>query len=122
MRETQYMREIVVRNASKFDAEEITLLHIAVWKSSYRGIFPDEWLDKPLDVIKNNVIKREKKIEFDNENDWPNIIAIYQNQIIGWIAGGINNDTNYPYDAELGAIYILKEFQNQGIGKLFSAA
>lgn len=112
------MNKIIIRKASKIDAEGITLLHDKVWKSSYRGIFPDEWLDKPLDVIKASIIRRKKKIEIDIENNWPNIVAISNNQIIGWIAGGLNNDNNYPYDAELNAIYILKDFQYQGIGKV----
>lgn len=38
-------------------------------------------------------------------------------QIIGFASGGKSRSPEYPYDGELYAIYLLKEYQQQGIGR-----
>ncbi len=37
--------EIVIRDASAQDASAVTALHVASWRSSYRGVLPDTYLD-----------------------------------------------------------------------------
>lgn len=116
------MNKINIRYATIEDAREITLMHIESWKTTYRGIFPDEWLDKTPETIAKNIENRVKRIHDDNESGWPNIVAEIDGQIVGWAAGGNNKNPEYPFAVDLNALYLLKEFQNQGIGKMLVKA
>lgn len=54
------------------------------------------------------------------EDDAVTFVALDENEVIGFISGGKNRESD-NYDAELYSIYIIQEFQDQGLGKkLFS--
>jgi len=112
------MDNIIIRNAASTDAEEITLLHIESWKTTYRGIFPDEWLDKSPETISKNIDWRIKSIAEHEKSGWPEVVAEIDGKIVGWAFGGINSNAEFPFEADLTAVYLLKEYQNIGIGKL----
>ncbi|NNF80183.1 MAG: GNAT family N-acetyltransferase [Rhizobiales bacterium] len=42
--------EIVMRDAVVQDASAVTALHVASWRSSYRGVLPDAYLDGEADA------------------------------------------------------------------------
>lgn len=42
--------EIVMRKATVSDAERITALHVASWRSTYRGVLPDAYLDGNIET------------------------------------------------------------------------
>lgn len=113
---------VIIRNAVPADAEQITRAHVESWKTTYRGIFPDDWLDKSPETIAKNIENRRMRIAQDADLGWPNLVAIVDNKIVGWVAGGVNRNADFPYQADLCAIYLLKDYQNQGIGKLLVKA
>lgn len=104
---------ITIREARLEDAEEIAKTNIACWQATYRHIFEEsylcslKWEDRALKW--QNLISKKDMIIY---------VALSQNQIIGFLSGG----KSQTYDAELYSIYILPQFQRQGIGlKLFTA-
>ncbi len=121
-RKIRPMNNVNVRYATRIDAREITELQIACWKSTYRGILPDYLLDKSQEQVESGIVNREKRIAEGDNLGWPNIVAEYDNRIIGWVAGGLNQNPAFPYEVDLQAIYILKEFQKQGIGRIMVKA
>jgi GNAT superfamily N-acetyltransferase len=105
-----------IRLAKADDATAISIVHIDSWRSSYRGIVPDQVLDG-LDYVRNGIRWRdmlanlgEMKCFFVAEND--------DGRIVGFAIGGPNREENTGYNGELYAIYLQKGFQGQGIGKM----
>ncbi|KPB05989.1 GNAT family N-acetyltransferase [Bacillus sp. CHD6a] len=103
---------IKIRKAILSDSKGIAKVHVDSWKTTYANIVPDEYL--------NNLSYESR------EQIWINSIpngGVYvaennQGQIVGFSSGGKERSGKYVgYDGELYAIYILKEYQGQGVGK-----
>lgn len=101
------------RKAIEGDATAIAKVHVNSWKTTYKGLLPDSYLDS---------LTYEKRVPL-----WEGAIplgGIYvvedQNgKIVGFASGGKERSGNYKgYDAELYAIYLLEEVQGLGLGKL----
>ena len=107
---------MIVREATNIDVPAIAKVHVDSWRTTYKGILSD-------DVLKN--LSYEKR-----ENNWYQILNnaskdgnftyVAENDshhIIGFANGGIERTGNLIYHGELNAIYILKSYQKQGIGR-----
>lgn len=105
---------MIIREASPSDVDGITRVHLASWRSTYKGIIPESYLSSlTYEKRKKNWIWT-----FHNLNEDERIfVAEYEGQIIGFSSGGKNRIDNTNFDGELYAIYILKQFQGKGIGK-----
>jgi ribosomal protein S18 acetylase RimI-like enzyme len=101
-----------IRRAVSGDENGIAKVHVKSWQSTYKGIMKD-------DILNNLSVERREK-SWKEEIDANKIIYVALNnegQIIGFISGGRSRSTEYSYDGELYAIYILAEYLRQGIGK-----
>lgn len=104
---------ITLREATLEDAEEIAKINVESWQSTYRHILEDSYLDS---LIWEDRMEKWKRLM--EKKDVIILVAVNQNQIVGFLSGGKSE----PYDAELFSIYLLSRFQRQGIGeKLFLA-
>ena len=107
---------INIRQARAEDAPGIARVNIESWHSTYRGLIADATLDgmKPDKyLIKWNDIFRTMET---NEN-FCFVAENEINEVIGYSLSGKNRHINFNYEAELYAIYLLKEYQGHGIGK-----
>lgn len=101
-----------IRAAELSDAGGIAKVHVDSWRTTYKNIIPEEFLEnlsyQSREELWINIIP--KGIVFVAEND--------EGQIVGFSSGGKERSGDYEeYQGELSSIYILKEFQGQGIGK-----
>ena len=102
-----------IRVAGINDVNGIAQVHVDSWRSTYKGIISEEYLSNlSIEHRERNWIwtfnnLKSDEVIFVAENDG-RIIEFY---------GGKSRAQNYHYDAELYAIYVLKEFQGQGIGR-----
>lgn len=103
---------IKIRKATISDTKGIARVHVDSWKTTYANIVPDEYLNK---------LTYESR-----EQIWINSIpngGVYvaennEGEIVGFSSGGKERSGDYDgFDGELYAIYILKEYQGQGIGR-----
>mgnify|MGYP000949126758 FL=1 len=110
-----------IRKAEIKDSKCIAKVNIDVWRTTYRGIMPDEDLDNLSCHDREKFCKEllEKK-----ENDA--FIYVAEDEIkgvIGFISGGRERERNDDSSCEIYAIYVSKEFQRKGIGRsLFKKA
>ena len=106
-----------IRKATTNDAKAIATVHVDSWRSTYKNIVPDSFLEK-LDYEKSE----NRQLEYLKELDYQSaLVAIVNTQIVGFSMFGKNRDDKHQYQAEIYGIYLLKEHQGKGIGKsLFS--
>jgi ribosomal protein S18 acetylase RimI-like enzyme len=109
--------KITIREATPADALGIAIVHINIWRSTYRGIVPVTFLDNMSYEegekrwrSRLSIAQAEGKIAFFVAEDVPG-------HIVGYISGGYNREEDPVYTAELYAIYILQEYHGQGIGR-----
>ncbi len=105
---------VVIREARCEDSAGIAAVHVASWRSTYRGLLPDNYLEQLA------VEPRERY--------WAGLlcaaaptqvmfVAESQGQIVGFAAGGAERSGKYHYQGEVYAIYLLEEYQRQSIGR-----
>ncbi|MED3996062.1 GNAT family N-acetyltransferase [Peribacillus frigoritolerans] len=102
-----------IRKAVLTDAKGIAKVHVDSWKTTYANIIPDEYL--------NNLAYegREQLWKGNIPNSDVFVAENEEGKIVGFSSGGKERSGKYPdYTGELYAIYILKEYQGNGLGKL----
>lgn len=111
------MTEMVIRKAELRDIPEIAKVHVDSWRTTYKGIVPDTYLNNLTYESREQIWKRgiEENHVFIAEDEY--------GQIVGFATGGKERTGKYEaYKGELYAIYLLEEQQGKGLGeKLFMA-
>lgn len=107
---------MIIRKMRVEDAAGIGRVHALTWQTTYRGIIPDDYLDaiqveewqqRWLPQI-NRPAPNTSGYVAENEAN---------GEIAGFVRGGPTRNPELPYRAELYAIYILKEYQQHGLGR-----
>lgn len=101
---------ILIRRATAGDARGIAHVHVESWRSTYAGIVPQSYLDH-LDEWQY----AERWQEMLNRDDEV-FVAERDGHVVGFAMGGISRTSVQGCDAELFAIYLLKEAQKARIG------
>jgi GNAT superfamily N-acetyltransferase len=109
------MTEVIIRPARVEDAPGIARVHIDSWRTTYKSIVPDE-------VLENlSYEKREQGWrKWLNDPGGKNLYLVAedeQGRIVGFVTGGPLRSDDSTYRSELYAIYLLKAFQGQGLGR-----
>jgi L-amino acid N-acyltransferase YncA len=99
-----------IRRAMERDADAISHVHVESWRTTYAGIVPDEYL-AGLDEAEGAVRWREWLTR-----DVQVFVAELDGEVVGFVGGGSLREPVQDYDAELFAIYLLKQVQGRGIG------
>jgi len=105
---------VSIRRAIPSDAMGIANVHVDSWRTTYRGIVPDEHLaalsyDKSSERWSNRLMKNDDRYAMFVAED-------ESGKIIGFADGGPERSGDTIYDGELYAIYLLQAYQRQGIG------
>ncbi|MBL1198217.1 MAG: GNAT family N-acetyltransferase [Nostoc sp. GBBB01] len=105
---------MLIREANLTDAPAIAKVHIDAWRTTYRNLMPAEFL---ADLSYEAREKMWIKI-FSNMAEF-NFTYVAENeigQIVGFASGGQERTGDRLYQGELYAIYILENYQRQGLG------
>jgi GNAT superfamily N-acetyltransferase len=106
---------MIIRPARIEDAAGIARVHIDSWRSTYKGIVPDDYLA--------SMSYEERTQRWRTGLSNPSRIAYdfvaedETGQIIGFISGGRTQEPDPVYKGELYAIYLLQQWQGQGTGR-----
>ncbi len=108
------MGKIIIRRVIKEDLPYVVDIQIDGWRTAYRNIIDDDFLDS---LDKNVILERRKK---DYKDDGF-IVALEDNEIIGFSRYIFSNKYSVEYknvDCELLAIYVKTDKKHCGIGKI----
>lgn len=112
-----------IRKAVCADAKGITNVHIESWRISYKNIVPE-------DILANLSFERrlqhwEQLLCSENATEKSEFVFVAEDdkgEIVGFASGGPERNGDPIYNGELYAIYLLHNYQGQGVGKkLFRA-
>ena len=112
------MKPFTLREAALSDAEGIARVRVDTWRSAYKGIVSAETLDN-LSVERDAARWREN---LSSSRPVFVYVAVVENQVVGFAIGGAERNGDPDYAGELYAIYILPQFQGQGIGQALMKA
>ena len=101
-----------IRIALYEDCRSLALLKRFVWETTYRGIYPNEKIDKyDVDLNENkfkDMIKKQSQRLF---------VVLSDSKIIGYISYGKIMRAFDKHTHDIGLLYLLKEYQGKGIGR-----
>lgn len=105
---------VKIREAVATDAYDIAYVNVYTWKSTYSNLIDNNLIEKR---IKNILFRTEKLREvLLMKNNF--LVAEIDGGVVGYITYGNSRIDSYKKSAEIGALYILAEYQNLGIGKM----
>jgi len=103
---------MIIRLATLSDAKGIAKVHVDSWRSTYTSIIPDDYL------YGLSYEGREKLWEDNMSKSKVYVAESESGKIVGFSTGGKERSGKYnDFTGELYAIYILEEYQGQGIGR-----
>jgi len=102
-----------IRNATLTDASGIAKVHVDSWKTTYKNIIPDGFLqklsyDQRTESWINNITKEGNYVFVAEDDD---------GEIIGFADCGKREENRVDNSGDLTSIYLLEEYQGKGIGK-----
>jgi GNAT superfamily N-acetyltransferase len=105
-----------IRKAILSDVPTIARVHVDTWRTTYRGIVPDEHLATLSYERRANgwqqILNRASE-----DGNFTYVAEENPGEIIGFANGGVERTGDPVYKGELMAIYILQTHQRKGIGR-----
>lgn len=111
------IKEIQLRRATVADAEAIAAIRIEGWRTTYRGMIPDSYLNE-MDMNENvlhwRTILQALPVKEDSLCVY---VAVSEDEIVGFVSAMKLPEAKLDKDGEINAIYIRPQWQRCGIGK-----
>jgi ribosomal protein S18 acetylase RimI-like enzyme len=102
----------MVRPAELDDAGEIARVHVATWRSAYRGLLPDDFL---ASLSEEHYTERWRRVI--GEGSSRVFVVAEPNGIAGFASGGRERAGEVGFAGELYALYVLEGSQRRGHGR-----
>ena len=102
-----------IRKATIDDAKGIAKVHVDSWRTTYKGIIPDDFLMK---------LSYEQRTDLwiRNLSRTENYVIVAENiegEVIGFAVLAKRETNIVPNSTDLTSIYLLEEYQGKGIGR-----
>ncbi len=101
----------LVRPADVDDAAAIARVHVESWRTTYRGLLPDDFLDS---LSQGRYLERWLRSLGDDATRV--YVAEDAHEVVAFASGGRERAGEDGYSGELYAIYVLEGAQRQGHG------
>ena len=107
----------MIRKAGEADLKGMAQVLVDTWKSTYRGIVPDAFLDSLSCADAEARVTRRLGGITSGSGDRIYVAVSDNGQVVGLAAGGKSGSDQAPLSAEVKQVYVLPSYQRQGIGK-----
>ena len=103
---------MIIRKANISDAPGIAKVHVDSWRTTYKGIIPQSFLE-------GLSYEQRTKLWDNNISDKTSTIFVAENEgeIIGFVTGGTRKTNEEAGASDLTSIYLLEEWQGKSVGK-----
>ena len=106
--------DIIFREATYEDAVGISYVSAQSWLESYSEIIDINYLKERVDKY---VERSERTKKYLDKINGKYFVAIHDGKVVGIMTAEKQSDETYKDYGEIGAIYVLKDYQGLGIGK-----
>lgn len=103
-----------IRNAELSDTERIAFIHAESWRSTYRGILSDEFLDKA--VWDERRAFWQKRMREPGAEQRLILLACEKNEVLGFLC--LYLDADPRWDALLDNLHIVPGMRGRGFGSM----
>ena len=112
--------EYLIRSSNKNDVYGVSHVVTISWNETYKGLVPDNELEK----LKTNEDERARRALEKFENDeYRQLVLEIDREIVGFVRFGKSEDTDFDNCGEIFAFYIINKYHGLGFGrKLFELA
>lgn len=108
------MNGVTLRHARAEDARAIARVRVDSWRTTYRGLVPQRYLDAMTVEASEALWTRVLEAP-------PARLGIYvgerEGTVVGFAAGNMLGEPKLGFDAELTAVYLIPEAQRAGLGR-----
>ncbi|PKR78252.1 GNAT family N-acetyltransferase [Halalkalibacillus sediminis] len=112
---------VTVRKARLEDAEHIAEVHDKTWRSTYEPIIKEADLQQ-VKSFQTRKIMWETALQSSKINQDVFVAVNENDEVLGFISGGKERTENFDYEGEIYDIYILEQYQGEGVGRLLLKA
>jgi len=113
------MDDLVIRPATPADAGAIAQVRVDAWRTTYKGMIPDAYLAAMK--VEDSAALWERVLTAGPQNAIPNrtsvFVAANAQGIVGFASGNMLAESKHGLDAELSAVYLIRDAQRAGIGQ-----
>lgn len=113
------MSDPTLRRATVDDAAAIAEVQVASWRTTYRGLIPNETLDGLSVAVRTErwreILAGQGQVTFVAET-----MQDGRREVVGFVDGGPNRVLDPPFDVfsgEMNALYLLASHQRLGLGQ-----
>jgi GNAT superfamily N-acetyltransferase len=104
-----------IRRATPEDRFGMARVHVESWKTTYRGMVPDDRLDSL--TVESDIAGGFGSLLQEPRPGFAQFVATTNpGEVVGFAAACPNREPDGEYTGELGAIYILRPYQRLGVG------
>ncbi|CAB5108009.1 hypothetical protein D3OALGA1CA_1850 [Olavius algarvensis associated proteobacterium Delta 3] len=108
---------MVIRPSQKADLHTMSRIYVQTWRDTYLSVLPYDYLFEMSAPTHEQAFVNQL-----DSNQFTSLVAEDAGRVIGFTTGGLERNGNNIYGGEIYTLYVLKNFQRQGIGgKLVSA-
>jgi GNAT superfamily N-acetyltransferase len=107
------MIDIRIRRASVDDAVAIARVRVESWRTTYRGMIPQAYLDGMSVEASATLWDRTLSAQSPRSQVF---VAEDADGVLGFAAGAVLPEAKHGFDAELAAIYLKPAYQRLGLG------
>jgi GNAT superfamily N-acetyltransferase len=108
------MTAVAIRRATPGDAPAIARVRVDSWRTTYRGMIPDAYLDG-MQVEASTALW--DRVLNAGVNTTCVFVAAHGAEVVGFSCGNRLAEPKHGFDAELAAVYLRREFQRAGLGR-----
>jgi GNAT superfamily N-acetyltransferase len=113
------MTDVTIRPAVPADASAIAQVRVDAWRATYRGMIPDAYL-AAMKVEESTALW--DKVLTAAPNTTNTFVAGVDGRVVGFASGMMLAEPKHDLNAELSAVYLVRDAQRAGIGRRLVAA